>query len=56
MVELLLRIDPKKYRLLIDNIKEGMTSEDALREAFGFSFVELAQRYGQLARVPNLQP
>ncbi|HEX3656464.1 MAG TPA: hypothetical protein VHV55_11680 [Pirellulales bacterium] len=56
MVELLLRIDPKKYRLLIDNVKEGLSSEEALRDAFGFGFVELTQRYGQLARVPNLQP
>jgi hypothetical protein len=56
LVELLLRIDPKKYRQLIDGIKEGLSSEDALREAFGFGFVELTRRYGLLARVPNLQP
>ena len=56
LVELLLRIDPKKYRQLIDGVKEGLSSEDALREAFGFGFVELTQRYGQLAHVPNLQP
>ncbi|HEX3656463.1 MAG TPA: hypothetical protein VHV55_11675 [Pirellulales bacterium] len=56
MVEILVRIDPEKYRQLIDGVKEGLGSEDALREAFGFGFVELTQRYGQLARVPNLQP
>lgn len=56
LVELLLRIDPKKYRLLIDGVKEGLDSEEALRQAYGMSFVELAQRYGQLANVPNVQP
>lgn len=56
LVEILLRIDGKKYRKLIDNVKEGMPSEEALRDAYGFGFVELTQRYGALARVPNLQP
>lgn len=56
LVEMLLRIDPKKYRKLIDNVKEGMESEDALRDAYGFGYVELTRQYGALARVPNLQP
>lgn len=56
LVELLLRIDPQKYRNLIDGIKEGLSSEESLQEAYGFGFVELTRRYGQLAGVPNLQP
>jgi hypothetical protein len=56
MVEILLRIDPKKYRKLVDNVKEGMDSEAALRDAYGFGFVELTQQYGRLAGVPNLTP
>jgi len=49
LVDLLLRIDPKKYRKLIDNVKEGMDSEEALRDAYGFGFAELTQRYGAMA-------
>jgi hypothetical protein len=56
LVEILLRVDPKKYRKLIDNVKEGMESEEALRDAYGFGFAELTQQYGRLAGVPNLQP
>lgn len=58
MVELLLRLDPtnKKYRKLIDNVKEGLDSEAALRDAYGFGFLELTQRFGLLAGMPNLRP
>lgn len=56
MVELLLRIDPKKYRKLVDNVKEGLDGEEALRDAYGFGFAELTQQYGRLAGMPNLLP
>jgi hypothetical protein len=58
MVEILLRADPqkKKYRQLIDGVKEGLNSEEALRQAYGFGFLELTQQYGRLAGVPNLRP
>lgn len=56
LVDVLLRIDAKQYRRLIDNIKEGMESEEALRDAYGFGFAELSQRYGALIRVPGLRP
>lgn len=56
LVDLMLRIDPKKYRKLIDNIKEGMESEEALRDAFGFGRAELAARYAAMARTPNARP
>lgn len=56
LVEILLRIDPKKYRKLVDNVKEGLDGEDALRDAYGIGFAELTQQYGRLAGVPNLLP
>ncbi len=56
MVEILLRIDPKKYRKLIDGVKEGLDSEEALRQAYGVGFLELTQHYGRVAQVPNLRP
>lgn len=56
LVEILLRIDPKKYRKLVDNVKEGLDGEEALRDAYGFGFAELTQQYGRLAGVPNLLP
>jgi hypothetical protein len=56
MVEMLLRVDPKKYRKLVDNVKEGLDSEAALRDAYGIGFAELTEQYGRLAGVPNLLP
>jgi hypothetical protein len=59
MVELLLGPNSSsgpKYRELIDSIKEGIDPEEALRKAYGFGFVELAQKYGQAVGVPNVRP
>ncbi len=56
IVDVLLRIDPKKYRKLIDNVKEGMDSEEALRDAYGFGHAELAQRYGATFGARNVRP
>jgi hypothetical protein len=55
LVEILLKIDGKKYRKLIDGVKEGLDSEEALRQAYGVGFDELTAHYGRLANVPNLR-
>lgn len=44
------------YRKLIDGIKDGLPWEDALREAYHMTPVELAQAYGQSIGIPDLQP
>ncbi|MGI8981446.1 MAG: hypothetical protein ACR2FY_19645 [Pirellulaceae bacterium] len=56
LVELMLRIDPTKYRQFLTHIKEGLSSQEALQKAYGMTREELVKRYGSLAGVPNLQP
>ncbi len=45
-----------RYRKLIDGIKDGLTWEDALHEAYGLTPAELARAYGQSIGIPDLQP
>ncbi len=56
LVEMLLRKDATKYRALLTGIKEGLSSEEALKQAYGLTPVELIRAYGTLAGVPNLRP
>jgi hypothetical protein len=55
LVDLMLRGGPK-YRKFFDNMKEGMTSTEALQDAYGVSEPQLAAIYGQSIGVPNLRP
>ncbi len=45
-----------RYRKLIDGIKDGLTWEDALHEAYGLTPAELALAYGQSIGIPDLRP
>lgn len=56
LVEIMLRIDPSKYRQFLTHIKEGVSSEESLQKAYGMSKEQLIKKYGALAGVPNLQP
>jgi hypothetical protein len=56
MTDTMLKWDGKKYRQFIDGIKEGLDWQEALKESYGLSLVELVQRYGQSIGVPNLRP
>ena len=56
MVEMLLRKDATKYRTLLTGIKEGLTSEESLKQAYGLSREQLTRFYGSLVGVPNLRP
>ena len=44
------------YRMLMDGIKDGLPWEDALREAYGMTPLQLTQAYGQWIGIPDLQP
>lgn len=56
LVELMLRGGGPKYRKFFDNMKEGMTSEEALQDAYGISEPQLAAAYGRAIGNPNVQP
>ncbi|MBS0209443.1 MAG: hypothetical protein JSS27_10840 [Planctomycetes bacterium] len=56
MVDILLKIDGRKYKQFIDGIKEGLDWPDALQAAYGMSPEELVQRYGYSIGVPQLRP
>jgi hypothetical protein len=56
LVELQLRIGPTKYRQFLTLIKEGVSSDESLKQAYGMSKEDLIKKYGALAGVPNLQP
>lgn len=56
IVDILLKIDPDKFQQFFDGIKTGLEAEDALREAYGFGFKELAGLYGRRIGRPDLKP
>lgn len=56
LVEMLLRKDASKYRTLLTGIKEGLSSEESLKAAYGLTPEELLIAYGRLAGLPNLRP
>ncbi|MEI8374864.1 MAG: hypothetical protein WCJ35_18735 [Planctomycetota bacterium] len=45
-----------RYRKLIDGIKDGLPWEDALRETYHLTPLQLAHAYGQSIGIPDLQP
>ena len=55
IVDMLLKIDGKKYRQFIDGIKEGLDWQESLKEAFKMTPDELVTRYGQFIGAPNLR-
>jgi len=56
LVELMLRGGGPKYRKFFDNMKEGMTSDEALQDAYGISETHLAAAYGRAIGNPMVQP
>ncbi|MBI1903025.1 MAG: hypothetical protein HYS13_18150 [Planctomycetia bacterium] len=56
MVEYLLRVDAQKFRQLVDGIKEGLTWEESLKEAYGVTPEQLAQEFGKTVGLPGLRP
>ncbi len=56
LTSFLLSVDPTRYRALLTGIKEGFTSEESLKLAYGWTPTELVRRYGATIGIPNLQP
>ena len=56
MVTFLLKLDGRKYKLFIDNIKEGIPPEESLQQAYGMNYQQFLLRYGQSVGVPQLRP
>jgi hypothetical protein len=55
IVDMLLKIDGKKYRQFIDGIKEGLDWEESLKQAYNMTPADVVQRYGQYIGAPNLR-
>ena len=55
LVELMLRIDAKKYRKFFDGVKEGLPPDESLKQSYGLTFADLVQRYSQAAKLPALK-
>lgn len=56
MVDLMLRINAAKYRQFFDGMKEGLSPDESLKQAYGLTRAELTARYGESVGVPNLKP
>ena len=56
MVRFLADRDLKRFGALVRAIKEGVPADEALRDAFGVTTVELAAAYGQALGIPGLKP
>jgi hypothetical protein len=56
MVSLLVRRDGRKFRQFFIDLKMGVPQEEALQNAYGLSFGDLAQLYGRGIGVPDLKP
>jgi hypothetical protein len=48
--------DPRKFAALVRGIKEGLTVEESLRQAYGGSLDDLVTGYGAALGLPNLKP
>lgn len=48
--------EAKRYRKLIDGIKDGLPWELALQEAYGLTPAQLVQAYGESIGIPDLTP
>jgi len=51
-----LKPEANRFRKLLDGIKDGMPWEENLKEAYGLTPEELAQKYGQAMGIPDLRP
>lgn len=56
VVGILLEIDPNKFRRYFVGIKEGLSEEDSLQQAFQLTHRDLARLYGRRIGVPDLKP
>ncbi len=56
MVGILLEIDPNKFRRFFVGIKEGLSEEDSLQQAFQMTHGDLARLYGRRIGVADLLP
>ncbi len=56
MVGILLEIDPNKFRRFFIGIKEGLSEEDSLQQAFQMTHSDLARLYGRRIGVLELKP
>jgi hypothetical protein len=56
LTDFLLRTDPKRYRRLIEGIKDGLSWQDSLQRSYGLTPEQLTQRYGASIGVPALKP
>ncbi len=56
IVGILLEIDPNKFRRYFVGIKEGLSEEASLQQAFQLTHNDLARLYGRRIGVPNLKP
>lgn len=56
IVGLLLEIDPNRFRRFFVGIKEGLSEEDSLQQAFQLTHHDLARLYGRRIGVPDLTP
>jgi hypothetical protein len=45
-----------RFRRLLEGIKEGIPWEKCLREVYGMTPEQLAERYGQFMGIPNVRP
>ena len=56
VVDILLKLDSEKFRQFFDGIKSGLEAEEALNQAFGMTFEQLARLYGRTIGMPELKP
>ncbi len=56
LVRFLVSRDRKRFAEFVRGIKEGMTTEESLQEAFKGSLADLIAAFGQSIGVPNLKP
>lgn len=56
VVGILLEIDPNKFRRYFVGIKEGLSAEESLQQAFQMTHNDLARLYGRRIGVPDLKP
>ena len=56
IVGLLLENDPNKFRRYFVGIKEGLTEEDSLQQAFQMTHSDLARLYGRRIGIADLKP
>jgi hypothetical protein len=56
MVDILLKLGPRNFRLFFDGVKEGRPWEESLERAYGLTVEDLCRMYGRTIGVPDLAP